>query len=100
MNEPFFDVLRTKQQLGYSVSCGTRCTSGVEGFCFVVQSNKVSPAVAEARVEAYVSQFASDLRGLEAKAFNDHRAALVAEKLEKDDALSDEAWRHWHEISE
>ena len=31
--EPCYDVLRTKEQLGYSVHSGTRLTHGVLGFC-------------------------------------------------------------------
>lgn len=38
MAEPFYDTLRTKEQLGYSVHCSTRLTHGVLGFAFVVNS--------------------------------------------------------------
>jgi len=100
MNEPCFDMLRTKQQLGYIVDCGTRNTCSVSGFCFVVKTPKVSPAVAEARVEAFVRHFHTILGEMSTAAFEEHRTALIAEKLEKDDALSDEAWRHWMEISD
>jgi Peptidase M16 inactive domain len=31
LTEPFFDQLRTKQQLGYSVSCAVRQTYGMLG---------------------------------------------------------------------
>lgn len=37
--EPCYDVLRTKEQLGYTVSCGMRHTVGVLGFCVLVQSS-------------------------------------------------------------
>jgi hypothetical protein len=36
--EPFYDTLRTKEQLGYSVHAATRLTHGVLGFAFVVNS--------------------------------------------------------------
>jgi nardilysin len=36
--EPFYDNLRTKEQLGYSVHCSTRLTHGILGFAFVVNS--------------------------------------------------------------
>ena len=100
MNEPCFDVLRTKQQLGYVVDCGTRCTCNVVGFCFVVQSPKLPSALVDQRIEAFVAGFAAALREMGPAKVEEHRAALVAEKLEKDDGLSDEAWRHWHEIAD
>ena len=37
-SEPFYDTLRTKEQLGYSVHCSTRLTHGILGFAFVVIS--------------------------------------------------------------
>jgi len=41
MEEPIFDELRTKEQFGYSVSCGVRWSFGVLGMSFqVVTSSK------------------------------------------------------------
>ena len=39
-SEPFYDTLRTKEQLGYSVHCSTRLTHGILGFAFVVISGE------------------------------------------------------------
>ncbi len=41
VSEPFYDTLRTKEQLGYSVHCSTRLTHGILGFAFVVVSGGV-----------------------------------------------------------
>jgi hypothetical protein len=38
--EPCYDTLRTKEQLGYTVSSGSRLTHGIMGFCVVVVSAK------------------------------------------------------------
>lgn len=38
LSEPFYDQLRTKEQLGYSVHASTRLTHGILGFAFVVVS--------------------------------------------------------------
>ena len=43
IGEPCFDVLRTKWQLGYTVSSGVRLTHGVLGFAVSVQSAKYGP---------------------------------------------------------
>ena len=40
VSEPFYDTLRTKEQLGYSVHCSTRLTHGILGFAFVVISGR------------------------------------------------------------
>ena len=43
IGEPCFDTLRTKEQLGYTVSSGVRLTHGVLGFAVSVQSAKHGP---------------------------------------------------------
>jgi hypothetical protein len=43
--EPCYDTLRTKEQLGYTVSSGSRLTHGVLGFCVVVVSAKYGAQV-------------------------------------------------------
>jgi nardilysin len=55
--EPLYDALRTKQQLGYTVSSGTRLTHGVSGFCVVVVSAAFGAATVEARIEGFLQQF-------------------------------------------
>jgi len=44
MAEPLFDTLRTKQQLGYVVSCGRRRTHTVQGFSVWLMSCKAPPS--------------------------------------------------------
>ena len=36
--EPVYNVLRTQEQLGYTVHSGMRLTHGILGFCVVVMS--------------------------------------------------------------
>lgn len=36
--EPAFNVLRTQEQLGYSLHTGMRLTHGITGFCIVLIS--------------------------------------------------------------
>jgi len=57
IGEPAFDVLRTKEQLGYSVNAGVRRTCGVLGFCVTVLSAKASPLAVEARIEAFLQEW-------------------------------------------
>ena len=41
--EPLFNRLRTKETLGYTVDCSTRCTNGLMGFCICVVSASATP---------------------------------------------------------
>lgn len=61
MAEPLFDQLRTKEQLGYSVGCGIRETSGVLGFCIYAQSAAYGPSHLYSRVRAFMESFQESL---------------------------------------
>jgi hypothetical protein len=57
LSEPLYDTLRTKQQLGYTVSSGTRLTHGVTGFCVVVVSAAFEAPEVERRIEAFLDDY-------------------------------------------
>lgn len=59
LSEALYDTLRTKQQLGYTVSSGTRLTHGVTGFCVVVVSAAFEAAVVQQRIEEFMHSFGS-----------------------------------------
>ncbi|WIA37472.1 hypothetical protein OEZ86_014388 [Tetradesmus obliquus] len=96
--EPVYDTLRTKQQLGYSVSSGARLTHGVCGFCVVVVSPAFSAAEVEGRIEAFLQDFAGTLQAMPQEEFDRHKAALASNKLQKDTALAQEADRAWEQV--
>ncbi|KAK9808961.1 hypothetical protein WJX72_007074 [[Myrmecia] bisecta] len=98
-HEPFYDSLRTKQQLGYSVHCGVRLTHGILGFCFLVVSGVHGPAHLDARIEDFLASFPTALAALSDEEFERHRAALIAAKMQKDRSLMDETDRHWEQIA-
>jgi secreted Zn-dependent insulinase-like peptidase len=55
--EPLYDALRTKQQLGYTVSSGARLTHGVVGFAVTVVSAAFDAQVVEQRVGDFLQEF-------------------------------------------
>ena len=65
LSEPFYDTLRTKEQLGYSVHCSPRLTHGILGFALVVISGghatspfshmSLSPCTAQWREQSALS---------------------------------------------
>ncbi|XP_072934392.1 nardilysin-like [Epargyreus clarus] len=100
MEEPVFDVLRTKEQLGYSVFSMMRYTFGVLGFSVTVnsQEEKFSVRHVERRVEAFLRQFARTVRRLRERALAAARAALAQLKHTTDYELQEEVERNWREI--
>ena len=96
---PFFDDLRTRQALGYVCQSALRSDAGVASLRFIVQSTKVTPEGARARVEAFLAGFPAYVAALPAAAFAANVAAAATARAEADKALEQEAARLWAEVS-
>merc|ERR1711871_322447 len=90
LDEPLFDTLRTKEQLGYSVSGDLRNTFSILGFCIRITSSNHPPSYLHSRVEKFLIKFRQSLEqpGAE-KEFESNVVGLVNQKLEKITTLSD-----------
>lgn len=66
----------------------------------MVQSGKVTPAEASERVHAFLEGFQSTLEDMPADKFEEHKAALIATKLQKSNSLEDEVAKHWCEVEQ
>ena len=53
ISEPCFNILRTKEQLGYIVFSGIRRNNGVQGIRIIVQSNK-HPQFVEDKIDEFL----------------------------------------------
>ncbi|XP_077296687.1 insulin-degrading enzyme-like [Arctopsyche grandis] len=82
ISEPCFDILRTKEQLGYTVSRGIRYCNGVLGIRISVQSDR-HPSYVESRVEAFLQHMDDYIYKLSDQDFENHRNSLIAEILER-----------------
>eukprot|EP01006_Ploeotia_vitrea_P044505 TRINITY_DN66835_c8_g9_i1.p1 TRINITY_DN66835_c8_g9~~TRINITY_DN66835_c8_g9_i1.p1 ORF type:complete len:1085 (-),score=521.06 TRINITY_DN66835_c8_g9_i1:2330-5323(-) len=98
LNEPCFNQLRTKEQLGYLVFSGAVLQYGVIGFRVIVQSSKFDSAYMDGRAEAFLEQFREMLVAMDDETFDANREAVIARKLEKHKRLSQETSKHWTEI--
>jgi secreted Zn-dependent insulinase-like peptidase len=93
LEEPLYDTLRTKWQLGYSVSVGLRITNGVLGLCVRVQSERFPPQVLHARIDEFLLKFRERLANMDERHFTKQLLALVQLKLQRDASYHDEADR-------
>lgn len=70
MEEPCYDQLRTKEQLGYMVWSGLSGTYGIKSLWFVIQSTDRGPAYLENRVENFLELFYTEkLKTMDAETF-------------------------------
>ncbi|KAL5757085.1 hypothetical protein ACOSQ2_021831 [Xanthoceras sorbifolium] len=98
VDEPCFNQLRTKEQLGYVVESSPRITYRVFGFCFCVQSSKYDPIYLQERIDNFISGLGELLEGLDDESFENYRSGLMAKLLEKDPSLQYETNRYWNQI--
>ena len=100
IGEPFFDQLRTKEQLGYSLDIGLRLTHGVLGFAARVQSAEHPPEYLSDCVGRFLAGYVKTLRDMSDADFEQYRAARISARLQKDPSLLDESERQWGEVWE
>lgn len=98
VQEPLFNQLRTKEQLGYVVECNPRLTYRVLGFCFCVQSSKYNPIHLQDRIDNFIHGIKDLLEGLDDKSFESYKNGLIAKLLERDPSLTYETNRFWSQI--
>ncbi|ORZ07985.1 Metalloenzyme, LuxS/M16 peptidase-like protein [Lobosporangium transversale] len=98
INEPCFNQLRTKEQLGYLVFSGVRKQSGVTGLRFILQSER-DPVHLESRIEHFLeSRMKTYLEEMSHEEYDKQVNSLIQKKLEKDKNLRQETYRYWGQI--
>jgi insulysin len=98
-NEPCFNQLRTKEQLGYIVFTGVRRSQGTQGIQVLVQSDR-HPAFVESRIDSFLNDFEKLLETMTDEEFLHHRGALSVRKAEKPKKLIDRGNLVWAELSQ
>lgn len=101
IDEPLFDILRTKEQLGYNVFSTLRDTYGVLGYSITVnaQASKHSVDHVDNRIESFIRHVRKLLNRMSAKQLNTIKKDLIKVKLCGDVLLREEVGRNWGEIT-
>lgn len=96
-DEPAFDQLRSKEQLGYVVWSGARYSATTIGYRVIIQSERTAKYL-ESRIETFLSDFGSKLEEMSDQDFEGHKRSVIKRRLEKLKNLSSEASRFWTHI--
>ncbi|XP_064472121.1 nardilysin-like [Ornithodoros turicata] len=101
MEGPCFDVLRTKAQVGYDVSCHNKNTFGVVGFAITVtfSAKKFACTFVDEEIEAFLRKFSAKIQQMTDKQFQSRVQSLMKRKSVSDFTLKDEADLYWEEIT-
>ncbi|XP_014603217.1 PREDICTED: insulin-degrading enzyme isoform X1 [Polistes canadensis] len=98
IQEPCFNILRTKEQLGYIVFAGVRRSNGVQGMRVIVQSTK-HPKFVETRIDEFMKTMLNVITNMSDEEFNAHKESLADHRLEKPKRLNSLSQEFWMEIS-
>lgn len=99
--EPLFDILRNKEQLGYDVSCNLRDNYGILGYSIDIhsQENKFSVDHVDERIENFRNELLAIIEKMPIAEFEEYKATLAKIKLTVDSKLSEEIVRNWAEVT-
>ncbi|KKA20371.1 Insulysin [Rasamsonia emersonii CBS 393.64] len=95
--EPAFDQLRSKEQLGYVVWSGARYSATTTGYRVIIQSERTADYL-EARIDAFLSAFGETLQTMTEEEFEGHKRSIINKRLEKLKNLGSETSRFWSHI--
>ncbi|KPI35377.1 putative zinc protease [Cyphellophora attinorum] len=96
--EPGFDQLRTKEQLGYVVWSGTRAAATMMGYRILIQSER-NPEYLETRCDAFLLKMRGYIEEMSQEDFEGHKRSLITKRLEKLKNLDSETGRLWTYIN-
>lgn len=99
--EPAFDQLRSKEQLGYDVDCSIRDNYGILGYTILInsQEHKFEAEYIDERIEAFRKEFLEIIANISASDFEQFKDTLIKLKLTDDSHLKDELIRNWAEVT-
>ncbi len=98
LRTPFFDELRTQQQLGYVVNAGTLPILDVNGLAFTIESPNTDPAALERRIDDFFSVYAGELAAMPESMFDDIRSGLLNNLRQEPQTLQALSNRYWSDI--
>lgn len=96
-DEPAFDQLRSKEQLGYVVWSGSRYNATTMGYRVIIQSERNAQYL-ESRIESFLREFGSTLEKMTEEEFEGHKRSVVNKRLEKLKNLGSETGRYWSHV--
>jgi len=100
VEEPLFDQLRTKEQLGYHVGATVRMNYGIAGYSIVVNSQETNTTAShvDKRIEHFRNSMMQMIEDMAEEEYDHIKDSLIKLKLVADMALSTEVTRNWTEI--
>jgi secreted Zn-dependent insulinase-like peptidase len=98
LRTPYFNDLRTQQQLGYAVFVTPSVLRRTPGLAFVVQSPVAGAEALVRATETFLSSYRPVLANMPEPEFNEYKQGLIGRLLESDKNLNDRSLRYWSDL--
>jgi secreted Zn-dependent insulinase-like peptidase len=98
MRAPYYNYMRTEQQLGYIVAATPYPQQTVPGLAFIVQSPQTLPQQLIDHSNHFFAQFIEQLQTMPAEEFKNYQQGLITQLLQQPKNMGEKASRHWSEL--
>ncbi|MGB0467833.1 MAG: insulinase family protein [Pontibacterium sp.] len=98
MSSPFYNRLRTEQQLGYVVFETPLPLQKAPGLAFVVQSPTTDPLALEAHINNFIHAMDKQIQALDNNQLEGYKRSVISRVLKDENSLSARTVRYWHQI--
>ncbi|WFM70923.1 insulinase family protein [Halomonas sp. CKK8] len=99
LETPFYQRLRTEEQLGYVVNAGYSPMLDAPGISLLVQSPDTASEAIQERIDAFLDDFAGRLEALDDEELAPYRQAVHDELMQRDTSLSGRTNRLWRALA-
>ncbi|MFW6345268.1 MAG: insulinase family protein [Halomonas sp.] len=99
IDTPFYQRLRTEEQLGYVVNAGYSPMLDAPGLALLVQSPDTPSETLDERIDAFLDDFTTRLETLDDEALAPYRQAVHDQLTRRDTSLAERAGRLWQAMS-
>ena len=98
LRSPYYNDLRTEQQLGYAVIVTPSVLRRVPGMVFAVQSPVTGADALLNASQSFLTHYRKALAAMSADEFNAYKQGLITRLREKDKNLAERSQRYWSDL--
>ena len=100
LSDKFYDILRTKETLGYIVYLTTKTINGVQHLIGIIQSSVKDPEFCSSRIRNFFTKMEKKIKEISDEDFNSHLKNRIVNESKKDRDLEEQFDRNWTEITQ
>lgn len=98
LRTPFFDTLRTEQQLGYVVNAGSMPILKTNAVVLTIESPGAGPILLEQAIDGFLADYTAQLEAMPEAMFEDIKAGLLNNLRQAPQTLNALSGRWWSDI--